>query len=91
MSLRNPSTEAIDAGILLNALTALREGDFSVRLPVGETGIKGKINDTLNEIFKLNARMAGELQRINHSVGKEGKQVVSIAVEGNSHVVENVG
>ena len=73
MSLRNPSTEAIDAGILLNALTALREGDFSVRLPVGETGIKGKINDTLNEIFKLNARMAGELQRINHSVGKEGK------------------
>ena len=31
MSLRNPSTEAINTGILLNALTALREGDFSVR------------------------------------------------------------
>ncbi|HJY07190.1 MAG TPA: HAMP domain-containing protein, partial [Bryobacteraceae bacterium] len=73
MSSHNASTETIDAGILLNALTAFREGDFSVRLPVGETGINGKINDTLNEIFKLNARMADELQRINHSVGKEGK------------------
>jgi HAMP domain-containing protein len=73
MSSRNAPTEAIDAGALLNALTAFREGDFSVRMPVGETGVKGKINDTLNEIFKLNGRMASELQRINHSVGKEGK------------------
>src|SRR5262249_28733151 len=33
----------------------------------------GKIADTLNDIFKLNERMAGEFERISRAVGKEGK------------------
>ena len=57
----------------MKTLIAFRDGDFSVRLPVDQTGLAGKISDTLNEIFKLNERMASEFSRISSAVGKEGK------------------
>jgi HAMP domain-containing protein/signal transduction histidine kinase/DNA-binding response OmpR family regulator len=63
----------MDTSLLLNALIAFKEGDFSVRLPVDRTGIAGKVHDTLNEIFRLNARAASEFARISSSVGKEGR------------------
>src|ERR1700691_6267595 len=66
-------TESLDTSTLLKTLIAFKDGDFSVRLPVDQTGIAGKIADTLNEIFKLNARMASEFSRISSAVGKEGK------------------
>ena len=66
-------THALDTSILLNTLIAFRDGDFSVRLPVDRTGIEGKICDTLNDILKLNGRMASEFARIASAVGKEGK------------------
>jgi HAMP domain-containing protein/signal transduction histidine kinase/DNA-binding response OmpR family regulator len=68
-----PVTEVLDAKTLLTTLMAFRDGDFSVRLPVDETGVVGKVCDTLNEIFKLNGRMASEFARISTAVGKEGK------------------
>src|SRR6516162_39436 len=68
-----PVTEAVDPRTLLTALTAFRDGDFSVRLPIDETGIAGKVYDTLNDIFKMNERMAREFARISSAVGKEGK------------------
>jgi len=40
--------EMLDSRLLLNALVALRKGDFSVRLPSDLTGLNGKIADTLN-------------------------------------------
>jgi HAMP domain-containing protein len=58
---------------LLNALLALRDGDFSVRLPRDWTGVGGKIADTFNEIATANAKMAGELNRVGSVVGKQGK------------------
>jgi len=66
-------TDTLDTSTLLKTLIAFRDGDFSVRLPVDQTGIAGKISDTLNEIFKLNERMASEFGRISSAVGKEGK------------------
>src|SRR5580698_10427512 len=68
-----PVSEALDTSILLKTLIAFNDGDFSVRLPVDQTGIAGKIADTLNDIFKLNARIASEFARISSAVGKEGK------------------
>jgi HAMP domain-containing protein/CheY-like chemotaxis protein/signal transduction histidine kinase len=58
---------------LLHALQAVRDGDFSVRLPSDRIGLEGKIADTFNEIVAANARMAEELARVGQSVGKEGK------------------
>ena len=66
-------TDALDTSTLLETLVAFKEGDFSVRLPVDRTGSAGKIADTLNDIFKLNQRMASEFARISSVVGKEGK------------------
>jgi HAMP domain-containing protein/CheY-like chemotaxis protein/signal transduction histidine kinase len=58
---------------LLRALQAVRDGDFSVRLPGDWTGVEGKIADTFNEIVASNARMASELERVGTVVGKQGK------------------
>ncbi|MDB5396362.1 MAG: two-component hybrid sensor and regulator, partial [Rhodospirillales bacterium] len=58
---------------LLNALQAVRIGDFSVRLPVDQTGLIGKISDIFNEIVSANQRMANQLEHVGEVVGREGK------------------
>jgi HAMP domain-containing protein/CheY-like chemotaxis protein/signal transduction histidine kinase len=63
----NPSQE------LLNALQAMRSGDFSVRMTGDHLGIEGKIADTFNEIVAANQRMAQQLERVGQVVGREGK------------------
>src|SRR5579863_9640585 len=63
----------LDLRELLRALQAVRDGDFSVRLPSDKTGIAGKVADTFNEIVRSNQQMALELDRVGQTVGKEGK------------------
>ncbi|HKE44966.1 MAG TPA: HAMP domain-containing protein, partial [Steroidobacteraceae bacterium] len=58
--------------VLLNALRAVRDGDFSARLPGDWTGLSGKIADTFNEIVTANASLARELARVGETVGKKG-------------------
>ncbi len=58
---------------LLNALQCMRVGDFSVRMPVNQIGLMGKIADTFNEIVAANERMARQLERVGQVVGREGK------------------
>src|SRR5262245_41282901 len=65
-----PGLHAVE---LLQALQAVREGDFSVRLPGDRVGLEGKIADTFNDIVAANARMADELKRVGKTVGREGK------------------
>src|SRR5215470_18451139 len=67
------AAKALDAGLLLKTLTALKKGDFSVRLPNDWTGINGKIADTLNDVIEINDRLVKELERVSRVVGKEGK------------------
>ena len=64
---------SLDPQTLLATLQAVRGGDFSVRLPGDRTGLDGKIADTFNEIVAANQRMADELARVGHIVGKQGK------------------
>jgi HAMP domain-containing protein/CheY-like chemotaxis protein/signal transduction histidine kinase len=59
--------------LLLRALTSMKKGDFSVRMPVEFVGVQGKISDTLNDILDLQERTANEIERISNVVGKEGK------------------
>ncbi len=58
---------------LLHALEAVREGDFSVRMPSDLDGLAGRIAATFNDIVSTNQRMAGQLERVGQVVGKEGK------------------
>jgi HAMP domain-containing protein len=63
----------LDPKVLLNALTAFKRGDFSVRLPDDWAGVAGKVADTFNEVIATNQRMALELERVGRVVGKEGR------------------
>src|SRR5260221_12982999 len=62
-----------DLGAILAGLQTMRDGDFSVRLPGVWTGVGGKIADTFHQIVIAKQRMAQELRRVGHVVGKEGK------------------
>ncbi|MBA2341380.1 MAG: HAMP domain-containing protein [Pyrinomonadaceae bacterium] len=73
MSNQQVTTNSLDEKQLLNALTAFKKGDFSVRLPAEWTGVAGKIADAFNDVVELNERMAKELERVSKAVGKEGK------------------
>jgi len=57
---------------VLRALQALREGDFSVRLPGEWLGLEGKVADTFNDIAAANQRMAQQLEHVGRAVGREG-------------------
>ena len=59
--------------LILERMQAMRDGDFSVRLPGSWTGLAGKIADDFNEIAKANQRIAKELKRVGQVVGKEGQ------------------
>jgi len=63
----------LDQRKLLRALQAVRDGDFSVRLPSDHTGLAGKIADTFNEIVTSNQQLARELERAGQIVGKDGQ------------------
>ncbi len=63
----------VDLQMLLSALTALRKGDFSVRLPTTWLGLSGKVGDVFNEVMDQLEGMTNELDRISRVVGKEGK------------------
>jgi HAMP domain-containing protein/CheY-like chemotaxis protein/signal transduction histidine kinase len=58
---------------LLNALQAMRGGDFSVRMRGSHVGLAGKIADTFNEIVTANERMAQQLERVGQVVGRDGQ------------------
>ncbi len=63
----------LDLRQLLRTLSAVKKGDFSARMPIDQTGIAGKIADTLNDIIEQNERLTAELQRIGNVVGKDGR------------------
>src|SRR5690242_3436880 len=65
---------------LLTALLAVKKGDFNVRLPVGWTGIGGKVADTFNDVAELMARSTDELSRVSRVVGKEGRIQERLAI-----------
>ena len=68
-----PTRSSAELSQLLHVLQAVRDGDFSVRLPGDWDGLEGKIADTVNEIVAANAKMARELERVGTVVGKQGK------------------
>src|SRR5882724_7464121 len=79
-----PKSETIDLKQLLRVLVAAKKGDFSARLPVEQTGLAGKIADTLNDIIEMNERMTLELERISAVVGKDGKITQRAVINGAS-------
>ena len=63
----------LDLETLLGALQAMRQGDFSIRLPGNQVGLAGKVADTFNDIVAANERMAQQLENVGQVVGRDGK------------------
>ncbi|MGO8763737.1 MAG: HAMP domain-containing protein, partial [Limisphaerales bacterium] len=58
---------------LLIALTAIKNGDFSARLPGDLTGTNGKIADTFNDVASRMARFGENVTRLRNEVGRRGR------------------
>src|SRR6059058_3247913 len=57
---------------LAAALTAFRNGDFTVRLGRRD-GLLGDVVDRFNEVADLQERRTRELIRVSHVIGREGR------------------
>ncbi len=62
-----------DRSMLLRTLIAVRDGDFSARLPVDWEGLNGRIADAFNEIVSSNQRVAKSIEQVSFTVGTEGQ------------------
>ncbi|HEV3003692.1 MAG TPA: HAMP domain-containing protein, partial [Pirellulales bacterium] len=65
--------DGLDMRQLFAALSALKQGDFTVRLPADLSGLDRSVAEAFNDVVELNQRMACELERVCHVVGKEGR------------------
>src|SRR5690349_3141305 len=63
----------LNAEEVLEALMALKKGDFRVRLPVAWTGIAGKVADAFNDVAERMEQSTTDLSRISRVVGDEGR------------------
>ena len=66
-------TDIEELKLLLNTLRTAKKGDFSVRLPPGETAIMQQISDVFNDVMELNENQANEITRMGKIVGEEGR------------------
>jgi signal transduction histidine kinase/HAMP domain-containing protein/ActR/RegA family two-component response regulator len=78
--------QELDEAVLLTVLSDVKNGDFTVRMPVQWTGMAGKIADTLNEVIVANQTLGAELARVSRVVGKEGKLSQRVALRGSDRV-----
>ncbi|HEX7195379.1 MAG TPA: hybrid sensor histidine kinase/response regulator, partial [Candidatus Limnocylindria bacterium] len=67
------SSDGDERRAILDALRALRRGEFDVRLPGGMTGLTAEIYEALNDVAELNERTSRELRRISRIVGRQGQ------------------
>src|SRR2546428_8262121 len=72
MAPKAPAADKTDNRAMLRVLTAVKRGDFSVRMPVTSTGPAGKVAIAINDIIESNQRLERELKRLSKHVGKEG-------------------
>jgi signal transduction histidine kinase/CheY-like chemotaxis protein/HAMP domain-containing protein len=79
-------SQELDEAVLLTVLSDVKNGDFTVRMPVQWTGMAGKIADTLNEVIVANQTLGAELARVSRVVGKEGKLSQRVALRGSDRV-----
>src|SRR5690348_14956346 len=75
---------------LLMAMQAVQRGDFNVRVSGDRDGLEGKLADCFNDIIEANQRMASELERIGHGVGKQGKTRQRISLFGRGGAWEGM-
>jgi HAMP domain-containing protein len=67
------ATDPVDLTVLLGVLARVKDGDFTVRMPLDWTGLAGKVADGLNDIVIANQGFEAELARVSEVVGRQGR------------------
>src|SRR5204863_9172767 len=65
---------------VLDVLTSVRNGDFTVRMPNDQVGLSVKVCDILNDVISLNERMMEKFTKAGNTIGKQGKLTQRIEV-----------
>jgi HAMP domain-containing protein/signal transduction histidine kinase/CheY-like chemotaxis protein len=75
MSTESQSTHSanVDTKELIAVLTAVRKGDFSVRMSTENNAASASIATILNDIISQNENLTRELRRVSEQVGKKGR------------------
>jgi len=63
----------VDNKLLFEVLSEVKNGNFSVRMPIDQVGLSGKICDALNDIIEINEKMMLEFTKAGSTIGKQGK------------------
>ena len=82
--------DSLDEALLLSVLSDVKNGDFTVRMPLGWTGVAGKIADRLNDVIVANETLRAELARVSRVVGKEGQISQRAAFRGEDRLWSEV-
>jgi HAMP domain-containing protein/two-component sensor histidine kinase/PAS domain-containing protein len=68
--------------MLLAALTAFRDGDFSLRLPSDWAGTEGRVAETFNQVIGHEDRFSREIERLRVTVGRDGRLSQRMSLPG---------
>jgi HAMP domain-containing protein len=65
---------------MLTMMSAFRDGNFSVRLPLDWDGIDGQIAAAFNQTISQEDRLSHEMERLSRTVGREGRLTQRMSV-----------
>ena len=89
--LRSPSDEAeARSQMLLAAMLAFRDGDFSWRLPSDWGGAEGRIAEAFNQSIAHEDRISREVERLSVTVGRDDATAADDYLMGAPEVVIEV-
>jgi hypothetical protein len=68
--------------MLLAAMLAFRDGDFSRRLPSNWSGAEGRIAEAFNQTIAHEERITREVERLSRTVGRDGQLKQRMSLPG---------
>jgi len=74
-----PPLSNADVQLLIGALRAVRDGDFSARLPERKGTALSEIAAIFNDVVELNLHQSNEFSRVARVIGREGRMTVRLA------------
>ena len=81
--LRSASASAeVRSRQLLAAMTAFRDGDFTVRLPSDWVDLDGRLAEAFNQALGYEERLAREAARLSETVGRDGRLKQRMSLPG---------
>lgn len=78
----NGDVNRVDAGPLLEALRAIRRGNFITRMPMNQTGVAGEVAEAFNDVAELLEESTHVIEKVSHEVGLEGRTTVRAILPG---------